>query len=115
MARKVRWGGPAREDLFQAAEYIARDSRHYANALLDAAIDAARSLAVFPERGRRNPEIGDESVREIFVQSYRLIYEIQTDAIDVLAFVHGARDLAAWWEREKNTRSSGADASDAGE
>ena len=40
------------------------------------------------------------------MQSYRLIYEIHTDAIDVLAFVHGARDLAAWWERAKSTRSS---------
>lgn len=110
MARQVRWGGPARDDLFQAAEYIARDSRLYANALLDAARDAARSLSVFPERGRRNPEIGDESVREIFVQSYRLIYEVHADAIDVLAFVHGARDLAAWWEREKNNRSSSTDA-----
>lgn len=106
MAREVRWGGPARDDLFQAAEYIARDSRHYASALLDAARDAARSLSVFPERGRRNPEIGEESVREVFVQSYRLIYEINADAIDVLAFVHGARDLAAWWERAKGTRSS---------
>lgn len=104
MARKVRWGGPARDDLFQAAEFIARDSRHYAKALLDAAREAASSLAVFPERGRRNPEIGEETVREIFVQSYRLIYEIQADTIDVLAFVHGARNLAAWWEREKSGR-----------
>ncbi len=106
MAREVRWSGPARDDLFQAAEYIARDSRHYASALLEAARDAARSLAVFPERGRRNPEVGEESVREIFVQSYRLIYEIHPDAIDVIAFVHGARDLAAWSEREKSHRSS---------
>lgn len=105
MAREVRWGSPAREDVFQAAEFIARDSRHYASALLDAARDAARSLSVFPERGRRNPEIGEESVREIIVQSYRLIYEIHADAIDVLAFIHGVRDLTAWWEREKSTRS----------
>jgi plasmid stabilization system protein ParE len=104
VARKVTWGGPARDDLFQAAEYIARDSRHYANALLDAAREASRSLAVFPERGRRNPEIGEETVREIFVLGYRLIYEIRADTIDVLAFVHGARDLAAWWEREKSGR-----------
>lgn len=115
MARKVRWGGPARDDLFQAVEYIARDSRHYANALLDAARDAARSLSVFPERGRRNPEIAEESVRELFVQSYRSIYEIHADAIDEVAFVHGARDLAAWWERQRNDRSVGSDADEPGD
>jgi hypothetical protein len=35
------------------------------------------------------------------VQSFRLIYEVQGDTVDVLAFVHAARDLAAWWEREQ--------------
>lgn len=34
---------------------------------------------------------GEESVREIFVQSYRLLYETHSDAINVLRFVHGAR------------------------
>jgi len=35
------------------------------------------------------------------VQSFRLIYEVQEETVDVLAFVHAARDLAAWWERER--------------
>jgi hypothetical protein len=52
MARRVTWSAPALEDLTAAAEYIARDSRHYAAALVRDARDAARSLARFPERGR---------------------------------------------------------------
>lgn len=104
MARQVRWSEPAREDLFQAAGYIARDSAHYAEALLEAASAAGRSLAVFSDRGRRIVQIADAQVREIFVQSYRLIYEVQGDTVDVLAFVHAARDLAAWWERERAGR-----------
>jgi plasmid stabilization system protein ParE len=52
-------------------------------------------LLLFPESGRRVPEIADPNVRELFVQRYRLIYEIHADTIHVLAFVHGARDLAA--------------------
>ena len=104
MARQVRWGEPAREDLFQAAAYIARESVHYADALLEAASDAGRSLAFFPERGRRVIQIASAQVREIYVQSYRLIYEVQEESVDVLAFVHAARDLAAWWEREQTLR-----------
>lgn len=109
MAREVRWGEPALEDLHQAADYIARDSRHYAQALIDKAADAARSLVDFPEVGRRVPQIHDPNVRELFVQSYRLIYEVQPTAIDILAFVHGARDLDAWWEREGAPRRAEQD------
>ncbi|HVT19183.1 MAG TPA: type II toxin-antitoxin system RelE/ParE family toxin [Thermoanaerobaculia bacterium] len=100
MARRVTWSAPALEDLTAAAEYIGRDSRHYAAALVRDARDAARSLDRFPERGRLLGPLGP-NVRELFVQSYRLIYEVRRDAIDILAFVHGARDLAAWWEREQ--------------
>jgi toxin ParE1/3/4 len=37
------------------------------------------------------PELGDPAVREIFVKSYRLIYELREEQVIVLAFVHGAR------------------------
>ena len=115
MARQVRWSEPAREDLFQAATYIARESVHYAEALLEAAGDAGRSLASFPERGRRVVQIADAQVREIFVQSFRLIYEVQEETVDVLAFVHAARDLAAWWEREQAERKGGSSEADKSE
>lgn len=36
------------------------------------------------------PELNDASVREVFVKSYRLIYEIEDRRIVVLAFLHGA-------------------------
>jgi hypothetical protein len=39
------------------------------------------------------PEVADQAVRELFVKSYRLIYEVRTDMVIVLAFVHGARLL----------------------
>jgi toxin ParE1/3/4 len=100
MAWRVRWGAPALEDLIAAAEYIARDSRHYAAALVRDARGAARSLDHFAERGRSLPQLGP-NVRELFVQSYRLIYEVRENTVDIVAFVHGARDLAAWWEREQ--------------
>jgi toxin ParE1/3/4 len=98
--RQVRWAAPASEDLDAAADYIARDSRPYAAALVRQTLNAARSLDRFAERGRALPQLGPD-IREIFVQSYRLIYEVSSDCVDVLAFVHGARDLAAWWEKER--------------
>ena len=39
------------------------------------------------------PELEDPNTRELFVQRYRLIYEVHRTEIHVLAFLHGARDL----------------------
>ena len=46
-----------------------------------------------PQPGRVVPEVGDESVRELFVKSYRLIYEIRREHVVILALIHGARRL----------------------
>ena len=37
------------------------------------------------------PEVSDDAVRELFVKSYRLIYEVRDGGVIVLAFLHGAR------------------------
>lgn len=89
----VRWTFPARNDLRQIHAYVARDSRHYANKVVHEIVAKARSLEPFPERGRVVPEIEDPNVREVFVYSYRLIYEIAADEIQVLAVIHGKRDF----------------------
>lgn len=99
MARTVRWAEAATRDLAEAAEFIARDSRFYAMALVREARAAARSLRTLAERGRVVPEAHSPEVREIPVKSYRLIYWIRPKDVTVIAFVYGARDLAALWER----------------
>lgn len=95
MARRVRWAERAALDLEEAAEYIARDSRVYAATLVRRAHRMARSLATLAERGRIVPEFNDPDRRELFVGNYRLLYRIDSDTVYVIAFVHGARDLAA--------------------
>ncbi|HEU4889060.1 MAG TPA: type II toxin-antitoxin system RelE/ParE family toxin [Thermoanaerobaculia bacterium] len=97
MAWRVRWSGPAWDNVQAAAGYIAFDSPRYAAALVRDARDAARSLRQFPRRGRVVPEEGNPSIRELFVfhQRYRMLYEIvdETGEVIILAFIHGARDL----------------------
>lgn len=79
--------------LDDAVAYVARDSRPAAERLLIAALDAASSLGAFSERGRVVPEFSQPSVRELFVQRYRLLYEVTPAEVHILAFIHGARDL----------------------
>lgn len=56
------------------------------------------SLATLSERGRVVPELGDEAVREVFVDSYRLLYRVTEEHVQVLGFVHGARSFGGWHE-----------------
>ena len=97
MAWRVSWSEPAWAHLQAAAEYIEYDSPRYAAVLVREARDAARSLRQFANRGRVVPEIGDPDVRELFVfrQRYRMIYRVQDREVQILALVHGARDLLA--------------------
>jgi len=100
MARKVIWAYAAEEDLEAAASYIHRDSPVYAASFIDRALEAGRSLDEFAERGRMVPELGDSSIREIFVYSYRLVYRIEDDRISILALIHGRRDFQKAWDEK---------------
>lgn len=103
MAGRVIWTQTAWSDLEAVADYIAKDSQHYAAAFVGEVRDAARSLAHLAERGRTVPEFHDPSIRELFVRDYRLVYQVSESAVYVIGFIHGARDLWALWEREKRT------------
>jgi plasmid stabilization system protein ParE len=94
VARTVVWTHRAWSDLERAADYIAQDSPSYAAALVSRTREAARSLTHFAERGRLVPELEEPQVRELLVDSFRLIYQVGRVEIAVLAFVHGARDLS---------------------
>ncbi len=101
MARKVEWTEVAWSDLEEVSDYIAKDSRYYAAAFVREVRDAARSLTYLAERGRVVPEFGDPTIRELFVRRYRLIYQVTEQSVYIIGFIHGARDLLAFWEREE--------------
>lgn len=91
MDYEVVWSPAALEDVECLAEYIARDSEFYARAVVDKLLDTARKLKDFPAAGRVVPELGDETIRERFVYSYRLTYRLEGSRITILAIIHGKR------------------------
>jgi len=93
MARKVTWTEPAWDDLEAAVEYIERDSKFYAAVLVQEVHDAADSLVDFADRGQVVPEFGDESIRELLVKPYRLVYKLTDEHVFIVAFIHGAQRL----------------------
>jgi len=93
MARTVIWSQEALDDIDSIAEYISRDSRYHARQVVEAFFDRGDSLPEQPESGRIVPELHDPYVREHFIFSYRLIYELKDNAIHILGVIHGKRLL----------------------
>ncbi len=52
-------------------------------------------LATLPKIGKVVSELNDESVREIWLYSYRIIYEIFEQDVFILTIVHKRRELLA--------------------
>jgi plasmid stabilization system protein ParE len=94
--RRVGWTPEAQRTLEEIIEYISQDSLEGARRVLEQALSAAASLETLAERGRVVPERADPSIREIFVYRYRLMYQVTTGSVAILAFIHGARDFERW-------------------
>lgn len=91
---RIEWTAPAVSDLENIQDYIARDSAEYADAVVERLVLSVDRLASFPEIGRLVPEASDPKIRELLVQSYRMIYRLRKGTIQILAVVHGARNLS---------------------
>jgi len=99
MATTVVWSKEALDDIDAIANYIHRDSPFYARYLVESLFDLGGSLVDHPWAGRIVPELNDKQIRERFLYSYRLLYEIQNDKIAILAVIHGRRLLESIEER----------------
>ena len=89
----VKWSTPAKLDLKNIHDYIARDSRFYARQVSLEIVEKSEKLSLFPELGRIVPEMEDPTIRELLIYSYRLIYEVFTDKVEILALIHSKRNF----------------------
>lgn len=89
----VRWSRMALRHLTAIHDYIAQNSPRYAQGMVDRITRRSEQLADFPQSGSVVPEYEDESVREVLEHPYRVIYRVSGELVEVLAVVHGARQL----------------------
>ena len=62
----VKWSVPARNDLKQIHDYIANDSKYYAQNVIQEIVAKTETLTEFPKIGRIVPEISDQNIRDRF-------------------------------------------------
>jgi toxin ParE1/3/4 len=61
--------------------------------MVDRITRRSQQITDFPFSGRKIPEYDLNQIREIIEGPYRIIYNIKPDQIDVVAVIHGARDV----------------------
>ena len=93
MAQTLIWSKEALDDIEGIAEYINRDSPFYADQVAHRLFEIGNAVPVHPKLGRTVPEFNDPHVRERFVYSYRLIYQLAGETIHILAVIHNSRKL----------------------
>ena len=93
MAQTLIWSNQALDDVDRIAGYISKDSPFHAQIVVERLFDLAAEVPAHPKLGRIVPELQDVNVRERFLYSYRLIYELTEHTIHVLAVIHGKRLL----------------------
>lgn len=99
MAAELIWSSESLDDIDAIAQFIGRDSLHHAQRVVEGLFELGEMVVAHPRAGRVVPELGDALVRERFLYSYRLIYEVRPNRIDVLAVLHGRRSVESIGER----------------
>jgi toxin ParE1/3/4 len=89
----VKWTDHAKAQLRHIHDYIAQDSAYYAKRVTQELINKSLTLNGFPRTGKIVAELNNDAVREVSLYSYRILYEIKPDHIEVLAVIHKRRDL----------------------
>ena len=84
----------AYSDLEDIESYIAQDSPYIARKFISRIFDRIDQLYLYPASGKFVPEIKDNSIRELLLNKYRIIYRILNESdIQIIRIVHGARLL----------------------
>ncbi|MBI4548266.1 MAG: type II toxin-antitoxin system RelE/ParE family toxin [Ignavibacteriae bacterium] len=90
---QIDWSDQSEDDLQDIAKRISKDLSYYADVTIEKIYNAVERLRVFPFSGRIVPELGIETVREIIVGNYRVVYWILGERCEIVSVLHSKQDL----------------------
>jgi toxin ParE1/3/4 len=99
MGRVIR-SPEADADVDEITLHIARDNVNAALALIDRLDNTLKLLAWMPNLGPARPELGP-LVRTLPLGNYLIIYRPVQDGVELVRFVHGARNLRQLFRRRR--------------
>ncbi len=86
---KVIWSKESLQQLIQIKEYISKDNSERAIQFVKRLIDRAEKIKDYPYKGRVVPEFSLDEIREVFEKSYRIVYRISENRIEILTVFEG--------------------------
>ena len=92
---KVRWTEQALERLADIEKFVASADPTAAIALMTRLITRGESLAKYPRRDRRVPELPGSGLREVVDGHYRIVYRVHAGRVEILTVFEGHR-LPPW-------------------
>ncbi len=98
----------AQADLLEIWNYIAEDSPESADRVLERLYAAFTRLAETPAMGHHREDLADRRHRFWTVYSYVVAYRDQTRPLQIIAIVHGARQLEAFFQHRIGGQASEA-------
>mgnify|MGYP002638759154 CR=1 FL=1 len=90
---QIIWTEPALLNLDAIAEYISLDKPGAASHLVKKVFSSINRLELFPESGRKPPELKKTRYLEIVVNPCRIFYRIEGDKIYILYVMRSEREL----------------------
>lgn len=85
----------AESDLTEIRYYLKQQSEDAPRRVLDALHEAMMRLADMPHLGHVRDDLTDEPFRFWSVFSFLIIYRPETDPLQIIRVLHGARDVKA--------------------
>jgi toxin ParE1/3/4 len=80
-------------DLESIWDFISVDQSGAADRVVEELFDACQHLASWPKTGHFRPDLTDASVRFWPVKPYLVVYRERGNSIEVVAILHGSRDI----------------------
>ena len=88
---RILWTDAALKQLEAIRDFLSQTSPDYARRVVERLVKRSEQIAVFPRSGRMVPEYELDEVRQVIENSYRIIYLIKEDQVEVLAVIHTSR------------------------
>ena len=92
---KVIWSKESLRQLIEIEQFISRGNPDRAVKFINKLIDRGEKVKDYPYKGRIVPEFSINEIREVFEKTYRIVYKISKDQIEILTVFEGHQLLSS--------------------
>lgn len=99
MLINIIWSERAVKNLKSIEKYIAENSTNQSKIVVNEIINCVEKLRLLPYMGSMVQELNDIKFRQLIKYSYRIIYTIQNDQVQVITIIHSKQEFLAIFKK----------------